>query len=213
MFAAARPERARRICSTRSTWFSACTLSLLAGGSAFGLDAASGVVRYLAERKIGFKTAAAAVPIVPAAIIFDLNLGSRDVRPDAAMGYDACLAASASRFAEGNVGAGAGASVGKIFGTALGMKSGLGTASIKVGPMIVGALVVVNSLGDVVDPGTGELIAGLRSGRIGPLRVGGAGYLADTLAVMKTLAGRTALGIAQQCEHRHRRGRHERPAG
>jgi L-aminopeptidase/D-esterase-like protein len=170
---------------------------LLAGGSAFGLDAASGVVRYLAERKIGFKTAAAAVPIVPAAIIFDLNLGRGDVRPDAAMGYDACLAASTSRFPEGNVGAGAGASVGKIFGTPLGMKSGVGAASIKVGSMIVGALVVVNSLGDVVDPGTGQLIAGLRSGRIGPLRVGGAGYLADTLAVMKTLAGRTALGIAQ----------------
>ena len=170
---------------------------VLAGGSAFGLDAASGVVRYLAERKIGFKTAAGSVPIVPAAIIFDLNIGRRDVRPDAAMGYNACLAASASDIAEGNVGAGAGASVGKIFGTALGMKSGLGTASIKVGSMIVGALVVVNSLGDVVDPGTGELIAGLRSGRIGPLRVGGAGYLADTLAVMKTLAGRTALGIAQ----------------
>ena len=170
---------------------------LLAGGSAFGLDAASGVVRYLAERKIGFKTAAAAVPIVPAAIIFDLNVGSRNVRPDAAMGYNACLAASTSRLAEGNVGAGAGASVGKIFGTALGMKSGLGTASIKVGSMVVGALVVVNSLGDVVDPATGALIAGLRSGRIGPLRVGGAKYLADTLAVMKTLAGRTALGIAQ----------------
>lgn len=170
---------------------------VLAGGSAFGLDAASGVVRYLSERRIGFKTAAAAVPIVPAAIIFDLNLGSREVRPDAAMGYDACLAASRSPVVEGNVGAGTGASVGKIFGTALGMKSGLGTASIKVGSMIVGALVVVNSLGDVVDPGTGELIAGLRSGRIGPLRVGGSGYLADTLAVMKTLPGRTALGIAQ----------------
>jgi len=112
---------------------------VLAGGSAFGLDAASGVVRYPAERKIGFKTATAAVPIVPSAIIFDLNLGNSDVRPDAAMGYDACLAASASRFAEGSVGAGAGASVGKIFGTALGMKSGLGTASIKVGSMIVGA--------------------------------------------------------------------------
>lgn len=170
---------------------------LLAGGSAFGLDAASGVVRYLSERKIGFKTAAATVPIVPAAIIYDLNVGSRNVRPDAAMGYDACVAASASGFAEGNVGAGAGASVGKILGTALGMKSGVGTASVKVGSMIVGALVVVNSLGDVVDPATGDLIAGLRSGRIGPLRVGGADYLADTLAVMKTLAGRTALGIAQ----------------
>jgi len=170
---------------------------LLAGGSAFGLDAASGVVRYLAERKIGFKTAAAPVPIVPAAILYDLNLGSSHRRPDAAMGYDACLAASRARFPEGNVGAGAGASVGKLFGTALGMKSGLGTASIRVGPMTVAALVVVNALGDVIDPSNGELIAGLRSGRIGPLRVGGAGYLANTLNVMQTVAGLTALGIAQ----------------
>lgn len=170
---------------------------LLAGGSAFGLDAASGVVRYLEERKVGFKTAAAPVPIVPAAILYDLNLGRRDRRPDAGMGYEACRAASRARIAEGNVGAGAGASIGKIFGTALGMKAGLGTASIKVGSMTVAALVVVNALGDVVDPATGELIAGLRSGRIGPLRVGGAGYLANTLHVMKTLAGRTALGVAQ----------------
>lgn len=170
---------------------------LLSGGSAFGLDAASGVMRYLAERKIGFRTAAATVPIVPAAIIFDLNLGSKDVRPDAAMGYNACLAASSALVREGNVGAGTGASVGKLFGTALGMKSGLGTASIKIGAMIVGAIVVVNSFGDVVDPGTGELIAGLRSGRLGPLRVGGKGYLADTLMAMKTVSGRAALSLAQ----------------
>ena len=170
---------------------------LLAGGSTFGLDAATGVMRYLAERRIGFKTAAARVPIVPAAIIFDLNLGRKDVRPDAAMGYDACRAATAARFREGNVGAGTGASVGKLFGTALGMKSGLGTASIRIGAMIVGAIVVVNSLGDVVDPATGKLVAGLRSGRVGPLRVGGAAYLADTLAAMKTLPGRVALDLAQ----------------
>ncbi|MFH1183423.1 MAG: P1 family peptidase [Chloroflexota bacterium] len=170
---------------------------LLSGGSAFGLDAASGVMRYLSERKIGFKTAAAAIPIVPAAIIFDLNLGSKLVRPDAVMGYDACLAASSARPREGNIGAGTGASVGKLFGTALGMKSGLGTASIKIGAMVVGALVVVNSFGDVVDPATGVLIAGLRSGRLGPLRIGGSGYLADTLIAMRSLAGRTALGLAQ----------------
>ena len=170
---------------------------LLSGGSAFGLDAASGVMRYLEERKIGFKTAAAAIPIVPAAIIYDLNLGHPHIRPDAAMGYDACLAASASRIPEGNVGAGTGASVGKLFGTALGMKSGLGTASIKVGAMVVGAIVVVNSFGDVVDPATGALVAGLRSGRLGPLRVGAQAYLADTLKAMKTLHGRTALGLAQ----------------
>ncbi|HEY5983248.1 MAG TPA: P1 family peptidase, partial [Anaerolineales bacterium] len=156
-----------------------------------------GVMRYLAERNIGFKTGAAPVPIVPAAIIFDLNLGRKDVRPDAAMGYAACSAASSARFPEGNVGAGTGASIGKLFGTALSMKSGLGTASIKVGGMVVAALVVVNSFGDVLDPSTGQLVAGLRSGRLGPIRVGGSGYLADTLAAMKTTAGRTVLSLAQ----------------
>ena len=171
---------------------------LLSGGSAFGLDAASGVMRYLSERRIGFKTAAAVVPIVPAAILFDLNLGRKDVRPDAAMGHAACLAAHSGRVLEGNVGAGTGASVGKLFGTAFGMKSGLGTAAVRVGGMVVGAVVVVNSFGDVIDPASGEIIAGLRSGRLGPIRVGGTKYLADTLAVMRTLPGRTALGLAQR---------------
>src|SRR5574342_29496 len=97
---------------------------LLAGGSAFGLDAASGVMRYLEEQKIGFNTGVAKVPIVPAAIIFDLNLGRADVRPDAAMGYRAAASASSGAPAEGNVGAGTGASVGKMFGTLLAMKSG-----------------------------------------------------------------------------------------
>lgn len=170
---------------------------LLAGGSAFGLDAATGVMRYLAERKIGFRTAAAAIPIVPAAIIFDLGLGSKDLRPDAAMGYDACRVASRGPMREGNVGAGTGASVGKLFGTALAMKSGIGTASMKIGSMVVGAMVVVNSLGDVIDPDTGQLVAGLRSGRLGPLRIGGTDYLANTQAAMRTVPGRTALRIAQ----------------
>ncbi len=170
---------------------------VLAGGSAFGLDAASGVMRYLAERRIGFKTPVASVPIVPSAILFDLNVGSKDVRPDAPMGYAACEAASSARPAEGNVGAGTGASVGKLFGNALAMKAGLGTSSIRVGSLVVGALIVVNSFGDVLDPSTGKLIAGLRSGRLGPFRVGGKSYLADTLQAMSTPAGRTVLKLAQ----------------
>jgi L-aminopeptidase/D-esterase-like protein len=171
---------------------------LLAGGSAFGLDAAAGVVRFLESRKVGFKTPAARVPIVPAAIIYDLDIGSSDVRPDPRFGYAACIDASSARAAEGNVGAGTGACVGKMFGMALAMKSGLGTSSIKIGGVVVGALVVVNPFGDVVDPVNGELIAGLRSGNVGPLRVGGRHYLADTLRVMRTLPGRTALRLAQR---------------
>src|ERR1700690_2122978 len=105
---------------------------VLAGGSAFGLDAASGVMRYLDEHKIGFNTGVPKVPIVPAAILFDLNLGDKNVRPDAEMGYQACLNASKNESAEGNVGAGTGASVGKLFGNALAMKSGLGTESMNI---------------------------------------------------------------------------------
>lgn len=164
---------------------------LLSGGSAFGLDAAGGVMRYLEEKKIGFNAGIARVPIVPAAILFDLTPGG--VRPDAAMGYRACLAASHTRFREGNVGAGTGASVGKLFGAALALKSGLGTASLKAGGIVVGAIAAVNSFGDVVDPGSGKIVAGLRSGRIGPLRVGGKTRFADTVSVMKTPLGRKAL--------------------
>src|SRR6202142_1461556 len=107
-------------------------VNLLAGGSAFGLDAAGGVMRYLEEQKIGFNTGIAKVPIVPAAILYDLNLGDKNVRPDAEMGYQACLKASKNESAEGNVGAGTGASVGKLFGNALAMKSGLGTESMNI---------------------------------------------------------------------------------
>ena len=102
-----------------------------------------------------------------------------------------------ARPAEGNVGAGTGAAVGKLFGNALAMKAGLGTASIRVGSLVVGALVAVNSFGDVVDPSTGKLIAGLRSGRLGPFRVGGRSYLADTLRAMRTPVGRQVLRLAQ----------------
>lgn len=170
---------------------------LLAGGSAFGLDAAAGVMRYLEERGIGFKVGSAVVPIVPAAILFDLNLGKGRVRPDSRMGYAACRAASSRRAREGNVGAGTGASVGKLFGPSLAMKSGLGTASTRAGGLVVGAILAVNSFGDVMDPGTGRPLAGLRSGVIGNVKVGGKDALADTLAVMSTPLGRRAVRLAE----------------
>jgi L-aminopeptidase/D-esterase-like protein len=137
---------------------------VLAGGSAFGLDAASGVMRYLEEQKIGFDTGAAKVPIVPAAILYDLDLGQADVRPDSAMGYRAAASASSEPPAEGNVGAGTGASIGKMRGMQYAMKAGIGTSSLDINGVIIGALVAVNAVGDVVDPKNGMIIAGLRSG-------------------------------------------------
>ena len=172
---------------------------VLAGGSAFGLDAAGGVMRYLEENKIGFNTGAARVPIVPSAILYDLSLGRADVRPDSAMGYSAASAAVSDAIAEGNVGAGTGASVGKMFGMSLAMKSGLGTASMDIGGgVIVGAIVAVNAFGDVVDPKTGEIVAGLRSGKVDLLRIGKKNSFADTLAMMKTPIGRGVLGFASR---------------
>ncbi len=135
---------------------------LLSGGSAFGLEAASGVMRYLEERGYGHDVGVARVPIVPAAILFDLRIGSSRVRPGPEEGYQACLAASSGPVAEGSVGAGTGATVGKILGPERMTKSGLGTASEKVGDITIGALVAVNAFGDVVDPETGEVIAGPR---------------------------------------------------
>ena len=128
---------------------------VLAGGSAFGLDAASGVMRYLAEQKIGLTIGKSQVPIVPSAILFDLGLGRADVWPDAAMGYRAAASASSQPPAEGNAGVGMGASAGKMFGSGLAMKTGVGTASLALGNGItVGALLGVNPWGDVVDPQT-----------------------------------------------------------
>jgi L-aminopeptidase/D-esterase-like protein len=170
---------------------------MLAGGSAFGLDAASGAMRYLEEHKIGFNTGTARVPIVPAAILYDLSIGHADIRPDAAMGYAACVAASDAAVTEGNVGAGTGASVGQIFGQNQAMKSGLGSVSLSIGKgIIVGALVVVNAFGDVIDSNTGEIVAGVRSAKVGPLQFGAANYFADTLQLMKTFVGRTVLNFA-----------------
>ena len=137
---------------------------VLAGGSAFGLDAASGVMQYLEEQEIGFETGAAKVPIVPSAILYDLGVGRADVRPDFAMGYRAAVSATSLAPAEGNVGAGTGASVGKMRGMKYAMKSGVGTWSTKIHGIVVGALVAVNAIGDVVDPNSGGVIAGMRSG-------------------------------------------------
>jgi L-aminopeptidase/D-esterase-like protein len=179
---------------------------LLSGGSAFGLDAATGVVRYLEERGRGFDVRVARVPIVPAAILFDLGIGRPDVRPDAAMGYAACRSASRKPPRQGNAGAGMGATVGKIFGLAGAVKSGIGSASIDLGRgAILGALVAVNAFGDVLDRGTGEILAGARPTRIGPLRLGGRRRFADTLNVMRGLAGRTVLRFARPPQ---RAGRH-----
>ncbi len=136
---------------------------LLTGGSAYGLDAASGVMRVLEARGVGFDAQVARVPIVPAAALFDLGLGSASVRPDAAAGQRATEAASAGPIARGSVGAGTGATVGKLGGPTLAMKGGLGSASAMLaGGAVVGALVAVNALGDIHDPASGAILTGAR---------------------------------------------------
>ena len=136
---------------------------LLAGGSAWGLDAATGVVQWMEEHGIGFPVGPARLPLVPGAVLFDLLVGDASIRPDAAAGYRACELASTRPPAEGNVGAGAGASVGKIFGIERAMKGGIGTASVTVEGITVGAIIACNALGDVIDPDTALPIAGART--------------------------------------------------
>ena len=136
---------------------------VLAGGSAWGLDAATGAVRWLEERGVGFDVGVGRVPIVPAAVLFDLLVGDMRIRPDAAAGYAACDAATTADPAEGNVGAGTGAALGKIFGMHRAMKGGIGTASVTVDGVTVGALIACNALGDVIDPDTAQVIAGART--------------------------------------------------
>ena len=137
---------------------------VLSGGSTFGLDAATGVVRYLEEHGIGLQFGGSIIPIVPAAILFDLGVGDSKIRPNAEAGYKACQAAAGGKVAEGNVGAGAGATIGKLFGMKSAMKSGIGTASVHVGNtgIVVGAIAAVNAVGDVVNPQTGKIVAGAR---------------------------------------------------
>lgn len=169
---------------------------LLTGGSAFGLAAADGVVRWLEERNIGVDVMVARVPIVPGAVIFDLVIGRADVRPDAEMGYAACEAATNGNTGEqaGTIGAGTGATVGNILGPAAMMKGGLGTAVIDVGSgVLVGALIVVNCFGDVVDPESGRILAGVR-------KLPDEGF-ADTMQLLKgmtggfTSPGNTVIGV------------------
>ncbi len=138
---------------------------VLTGGSAFGLDSATGVVRYLEEQDVGFDVGIAKVPIVPAAVLFDLNVGGKpNIRPGADCGYQAARTATSNLVAEGNVGAGAGATVGKSRGSNLAMKGGIGTAAIELpNGLVVAALIAVNAVGDVVDPTTGLIVAGVRS--------------------------------------------------
>lgn len=133
---------------------------LLCGGSAFGLSAATGAMRWLEEQGIGLSTGDALVPIVPAAVLYDLGIGSAKVRPDEAMGYAACAAAKDGPVAQGCVGAGTGCTVGKALGMARATKSGIGTACLQVGDIRVGAIVAVNPFGDVRDPHTGRILAG-----------------------------------------------------
>jgi L-aminopeptidase/D-esterase-like protein len=138
---------------------------VLSGGSAFGLDSASGTVRYLEEKGIGYDTRVAKVPIVPAAILFDLGFGGKpNIRPGPDCGYQAAKAATDGPIAEGNVGAGAGATVGKMAGPGRSMKAGIGTASLTLPDGVtVAALVAVNAVGDVIDPATGQVVAGVRT--------------------------------------------------
>ncbi len=150
-----------------TNWVDKVHAIVLSGGSAFGLDAATGVVRWLEEQGIGFETGYGRVPIVPAAVLFDLPVvregDQAHARPGAAAGYAACQAASTQMPAAGNVGAGAGACVGKLFGLDRCMKGGIGHASVRVGPWVVGAMVACNAVGDVIDPATGQVLAGART--------------------------------------------------
>ncbi len=136
---------------------------LLTGGSAFGLGAANGVVRFLEEKGVGYDVRVARVPIVPAAVIFDLTTGDPTARPDAAMSYKAAATAGSGPFEQGSVGAGTGATVGKVLGRERAMRGGVGSASITLpGGVVVGAMAVVNAFGDVRDPSTGTVLAGPR---------------------------------------------------
>lgn len=134
---------------------------VLAGGSAFGLDAASGVMNYLEDKGIGFDVGITKVPIVSSAVIFDLDIGDYKIRPDFDMGHQAATNASTTSDLQGNVGCGTGATIGKILGPAQAMKGGLGSATVKVGDLVVSAMVAVNSFGDIYDPTNNKQMAGV----------------------------------------------------
>jgi len=167
---------------TRSHLVDRVDAILLTGGGAFGLAAADGVVAWLEDGGHGFDTGPARVPIVPGAVLFDLGVGRSDRRPDAAMGRAACAAAGID-VAEGRVGAGTGATVGKLLGPARAMDGGVGTAAVAHDGFTVGALVAVNALGDVLDR-SGRIIAGARDDR---------GGFADSMRLARTRSGRAPL--------------------
>ncbi len=173
---------------------------LLTGGSAYGLDAASGVMKYLEENHIGMNTGPALVPIVPAAVLYDLGMGDPSIRPDKTLGYQACIQASHSAEPEqGNYGAGCGASVGKLFGMAGAMKSGIGHAALEISPGIwVGAIVAVNAFGDIVDPLEKTILAGTRPVSKGILSIGGKQPFVDTLSALRSNTGKAILKFASR---------------
>ena len=172
---------------------------LLCGGSAFGLDAASGVMRWLEAHDIGFQTGFGRVPIVPAAVLFDLPAvragDDPQVRPDADCGWRACEAASTAAPAAGNVGAGAGAAVGQLFGLDRAMKGGIGHASVQVGPWVVAAMIACNAIGDVIDPDTGRVLAGARSDDGQSLRDTQAALLAGEATRRPMPGTNTTIGV------------------
>ncbi|HHV47230.1 MAG TPA: P1 family peptidase [Tissierellia bacterium] len=168
---------------------------VLAGGSAFGLDAASGVMKYLEERNIGFDVQVTKVPIVLSAVLFDLVVGDYRVRPDFNMGYNACINATDKECPNGNVGAGTGATVGKFLGLERAMKGGLGSYAVEIGDLKVGAIVAVNALGDIVDPETGEILAGLLDER-GEKLIGTEREMVKAYNKKKNLfSGNTTIGV------------------
>jgi L-aminopeptidase/D-esterase-like protein len=167
---------------------------LLTGGSAYGLAAAGGVMQWLEERGHGLRVGSAIVPIVPAAVLFDLWLEASPLRPDAAAGYAACSAATREPAPQGSVGAGAGATVGKLFGIGRAMKGGIGSASVTVGAVTVAALVAVNATGDVIDPASGDVIAGTR-GPDGQPRSAVAAMLAGELPQRAIAGMATTIGV------------------
>ncbi len=172
---------------------------LLSGGSAFGLAAADGVMRWLEEQGIGFETGVARVPIVPAASLFDLAQGRSDVRPNAEAGYAACQAASDAAVPQGRVGTGTGATVGKLLGFDYASPGGLGTASRTLpGGVIVAALAAVNAVGEVVDPATGNILAGIRhpSGQgFLPAEQALTGLMGHDFQSMASARGNTTLAV------------------
>ena len=182
---------------------------LLSGGSAYGLDAAAGVMRYLEERSAGFDTVAGIVPIVPTAIIYDLSVGDARVRPTPDNAYAACLAATESDVMEGSVGAGTGATVGKCLGMEFATKGGVAMASVQLGGgSTVAALIVVNAWGDVISPDSGRVIAGPRDAATG-------GFLRTSSLLMQrrmrrpfptsnTVIGVVATNVRLRKEQAHR---------